>query len=218
MLPRIKICCISSIEEAQLAIRAGAAALGLVSEMPSGPGVISEAQIAEIVATVPPPIGTFLLTSRTSASDIIGQHTVCRTNTLQLCDEPDPGTYAALRTALPGVSLVQVLHINGEASIEEARRVAPHVDALLLDSGKPLAAVKTLGGTGQIHDWRISAKIVELSLAPVFLAGGLTAANVGEAIRVVRPFGIDLCSDVRTNGALDVVKLRHFMDSVAATE
>jgi phosphoribosylanthranilate isomerase len=214
--PRIKVCCISSVEEARAAIRAGASALGLVSSMPSGPGVISEALITEIAATVPPPIGTFLLTCGQDARDIIAQQRRCRTNTVQICDRLTTGSYADLRGAMPGVSLVQVIHVTGEASLEEALSVAPHVDALLLDSGNQSLTVKELGGTGRVHDWSISRRIREQVGVPVFLAGGLRQENVGEAIRQVGPFGLDLCSGVRTGGCLDTGKLERFFTRLRA--
>jgi phosphoribosylanthranilate isomerase len=216
LTPRIKICCISSVEEARAAIRAGASALGLVSSMPSGPGVISETLIAEIAATVPPPIGTFLLTCGQDARDIIAQQRRCRTNTVQICDRLTTGTYADLRGAMPGISLVQVIHVTGEESLEEAVSVAPHVDALLLDSGNQSLAVKELGGTGRVHDWSISRRIREQVGVPVFLAGGLRPENVGEAIRQVGPFGLDLCSGVRTGGVLDTGKLEQFFTRLRA--
>lgn len=215
-IPRIKICCISSVEEAHAAIRAGASALGLVSSMPSGPGVISEALITEIAATVPPPIGTFLLTCGQDARDIIAQQRRCRTNTVQICDRLTNGSYADLRGAMPGISLVQVIHVTGEESLEEALSVAPHVDALLLDSGNQSLAVKELGGTGRVHDWSISRRIREQVNVPVFLAGGLRPENVGEAIRQVGPFGLDLCSGVRTDGRLDTEKLARFFTRLRA--
>lgn len=211
---RVKICCINSIEEAALAVRYGASALGLVAEMPSGPGVISEARIAEIAATVPPPVDTFLLTSRTGPGEIAAQHDRCRTTTVQICDRLPKHGHAALRKLLPGVSLVQVVHITNQASVDEALSVAAEVDALLLDSGNQALAVKELGGTGRTHDWSLSAQIVEESSVPVFLAGGLHPGNVGDAIRSVRPFGLDLCTGVRMNGRLDERKLGQFMAAV----
>lgn len=214
-MTRVKICCIASIEEARLAVRAGASALGLVSEMPSGPGVISETRIKEISATVPPPIATFLLTSRTDPEEIIAQQQRCRVNTIQICDRPSRGVYADLRRSLPGVSLVQVIHVGDERSVAEALQVAHAVDALLLDSGDPSLPTKELGGTGRTHDWQVSARIVEESPVPVFLAGGLNPGNVDEAIRSVRPFGVDLCTGVRTLGKLDERKLAQFMEAVA---
>lgn len=214
--PRIKVCCIASVEEAWAAIRAGASALGLVSSMPSGPGVISEALIAEIAAAVPPPIATFLLTCGQDTEHIIAQQRRCRTNTVQLCDRLTTGSYADLRRAMPGISLVQVIHVTGEESLEEALSVAPHVDALLLDSGNQSLAVKELGGTGRVHDWSISRRIREQVRIPLFLAGGLREHNVGEAIRQVGPFGLDLCSGVRTEGRLDEEKLARFVERVRA--
>ncbi len=214
--PRVKICCIASVDEAWLAIRTGAAALGLVSEMPSGPGVVSEEIIAEIAAAVPPPVATFLLTSRQSVAGIVAQHRRCRTNTIQICDRLMEGSYAELRAALPGIALVQVIHVTGEESVAEAGAVGSHVDALLLDSGNQALAVKELGGTGRVHDWRISGAIREASPVPVFLAGGLRPANVAEAIAQVGPFGLDLCSSVRTDGKLDAGKLAEFFAIVNA--
>ena len=214
MIPRIKICCISSLEEARLAVQAGASALGLVGPMPSGPGVISDDLIAGIARTVPPPIGTFLLTSETYAQAIIRHHQKVKTNTVQIVDALQTGTYAEIRAALSGIKLVQVIHVTGDESLDEALRIAPEVDALLLDSGNPNLAVKELGGTGRTHNWAISRRIVESVSAPVFLAGGLRPDNVRAALEAVQPFGLDLCSGVRTEGKLDPVKLELFFGAL----
>jgi len=211
MKPRVKICCIQSPAEAHLAIACGASALGLVSSMPSGPGVIDEATIAKIAATVPPPIATFLLTSLRDAAAIIAQQRRCHTNTLQLCDYVDLAVYEKLRAALPGIAIVQVIHVMDLESVALAKRTAPQVDALLLDSGNTKLAVKELGGTGRAHDWNLSRRIRDAVPIPVFLAGGLRSSNVREAIDTVQPFGVDLCSGVRTNDRLDEGKLREFM-------
>jgi len=216
--PRVKICCIASIDEAALAVACGASALGLVSNMPSGPGVISEERIAEIAATVPPAIGTFLLTSRQRVSDIIEQQRFCRTNTIQICDHLAVGTHRDLKDALPGISVVQVVHVTGPESVEEAARVAPYVDAILLDSGNQKLAVKELGGTGRTHDWSLSRAIRERIGIPLFLAGGLTPENVAQAIEEVGPFGLDLCSGVRTEGKLDANKLKRFFSAVRSLQ
>ena len=215
MRPRVKICCISSVAEARLAVGHGASALGLVSNMPSGPGVIPEQRITEIAATVPPGIASFLLTSHTAAGAIVDQQRRCRVNTIQLCDALDDDAYRELREALPGISLVQVVHVTGEDAVDEARTVAPHIDGILLDSGDPSLPVKELGGTGRVHDWDISRRIVESVDVPVFLAGGLSADNVAEAIRRVRPFAVDLCTGVRVDGHLDAVELGAFFGAVA---
>jgi len=214
--PRVKICCISSIEEAWMAIRHGASALGLVSDMPSGPGVISEELIAQIAAVVPPSVSSFLLTSRPDTASIIAQQRRLGVNTLQICDRLESGRYEDLREAMPGIAIVQVIHVAGEESIAEAVAVAPCVDGVLLDSGNQSLPVKELGGTGRTHDWSISRRIRELAGVPIFLAGGLNAGNVAEAIQQVGPFGVDVCNGVRTKGRLDEVKLSEFFSQMAA--
>ena len=214
--PFVKICCIASIEEARLAVSAGASALGLVSAMQSGPGVIADELIAQIAATVPPPIASFLLTSRQDAEGIIEQHRFCRTTTLQLVDHVPHAELRKLRKALPGIGLVQVIHVTGEESIEEARAVAGLVDALLLDSGNQTLAVKELGGTGRTHDWRLSRRIRDEAGLPLFLAGGLKADNVAAAVAAVAPHGLDLCSSVRSGGQLDTARLLGFFSALAA--
>jgi phosphoribosylanthranilate isomerase len=183
--------------------------------MPSGPGVIGEELIADIAATVPPGVATFLLTCEESPAAIVAQQRRCRANTLQLVDAVAPGAYAELRQALPGIGLVQVIHVVGDESVHEAKSVAPYVDALLLDSGNPKLAVKELGGTGRRHDWAISRRIVEaVAPKPVYLAGGLNPGNAAEAVAQVGPFGLDLCSGVRTDGRLDPAKLEAFFTAL----
>lgn len=214
-MTRFKICCIRNTKEAAMAVNAGAAAIGLVSAMPSGPGPIPEDDIAAIVPLVPPGVATFLLTSKQDAKSIIRQHQRTGANTLQIVDSVSVETLKELRTALHGIGLVQVIHVQGRASIDEAVAIAPYVDALLLDSGNPTLPVKVLGGTGNVHDWRISREIVELAGKPVFLAGGLKAENVRTAIEAVNPYAVDVCSGVRTEGKLDPRKLEAFVRAVS---
>lgn len=216
MRTRIKICCISSPDEARLAIRLGADALGLVGRMPSGPGVVADELAAQVVRATPPPLATFMLTSEIAVAAILAQQQRVGANTIQLVDAVPAGTYAQLRNALPAVKLVQVIHVIDEWNIDEAlKAVADGADALLLDSGNPHLAVKELGGTGRQHNWLVSRQIVAQSPAPVFLAGGLNPDNAREAIETVQPFGLDICSGVRTNGQLDERKLNAFMRVIA---
>ena len=202
MKTRIKICCISSIEEARIAIRHGADALGLVGKMPSGPGPIADELIASIAKIIHPPIASFLLTSEQSSSAIIEHIRRTGVNTVQIVE------------ALPHVRIVQVIHVIGEESIKQALAVHRQVDAILLDSGNPKAAVKTLGGTGNTHNWNISRELIKAVEVPVFLAGGLNPGNVRAAIATAQPFGVDICSGVRTNGKLDIQKLEAFISAV----
>jgi phosphoribosylanthranilate isomerase len=213
MKPRIKICCIRSIEEANTAIEFGASAIGLVARMPSGPGPIPDGLIKQIATTVPPPVATFLLTSETSAEEIIKHHQRTNTNTIQIVDSLSRGTYSQIKDALPFVKIVQVIHVLDERSVDEAVVISGLVDALLLDSGNPGLKVKELGGTGRVHNWKLSRQIREYAECQVFLAGGLTPENVRQAIEEVQPFAIDVCSGVRTNGNLDKHKLEKFFIS-----
>lgn len=209
---RVKICCISSVAEAQTAIKLGADALGLVGRMPSGPGVVADELAAQVVQATPPPIATFMLTSETTVDGILAHQRRVGANTIQLVDAVPADTYVQLNVLLPAVKLVQVIHVIDERTIDEALlAVQLGADALLLDSGNPNLAVKELGGTGRVHNWQVSRRIVEQSPVPVFLAGGLNAGNVREAIETVRPFGLDICSGVRTNGQLDAQTLEAFM-------
>lgn len=218
MKTKIKICCIKSVEEAEMAVRHGASALGFVSAMPSGPGPISEELIAEIIPTVPAGIATFLLTSRQDAPSIIAQQRKTHANTLQLVDEVGVETLQTLRRALPGVSLVQVIHVMGPEAVEQAVAVVPFVDAVLLDSGNPHLSTKELGGTGRTHDWSLSLAIRERIPVPLYLAGGLKVENISEALRTVRPYAVDVCSGVRSAGELDPKKLSRFVAQVAMAD
>jgi phosphoribosylanthranilate isomerase len=215
--PRIKICCIGSIEEAWMAVNYGASALGLVSDMPSGPGVIPEDLIRKIAGVIPPSISSFLLTCKQDAASIIEQQKRAGVNTIQICDRLASGNYLELRDALPGISIVQVIHVTGPESVKEALAVAPYVNGILLDSGNQTLAVKELGGTGRTHDWSLSRKIRETVGVPVFLAGGLKPTNIAEALRQVEPFGVDVCSGVRSDGKLDEVKLSEFFRNIESS-
>ena len=216
MRTRLKVCCISSRAEASLAIEVGASAIGLVSAMPSGPGVIPDTLITELAALAPIGVAAVLLTSLGTADVLIEQQRRCRADVLQLCEVVPHDDLKRLRDALPGTRLMHVVHVGGEDSIAEAEAVAPLVDALLLDTGARVGAVRELGGTGRTHDWAISARIVAATDRPTFLAGGLHAGNVGEAIATVRPYGIDVCSGVRTAGALDPERVRAFTAAINA--
>jgi phosphoribosylanthranilate isomerase len=212
--PRVKICCISSIDEARIAIEYGASALGLVGHMPSGPGVIGDELINQIAKIVPPPISTFLLTSETKPQDIINHYRRVNTTTIQIVDELEKREYEMLRNELPNVKLVQVIHVIDDNSVKEAFEISKYVDAILLDSGNPNLSVKELGGTGRTHNWDLSRKIRNSVSIPLFLAGGLNKDNVRQAIEAVQPFGLDLCSSVRTDGKLDLQKLKDFFNAI----
>jgi phosphoribosylanthranilate isomerase len=182
--------------------------------MPTGERSISDARIREIAAAHPD-VKRFLLTCRTDPDSIRSQTLEAGTDTVQLVDRMELRDLATLREGLPGISLVQVVHVTGPAAVAEARRVEPYVDAVLLDSGTPDGPVRTLGGTGNAHDWGVSAQIVRDLECPVFLAGGLGPDNVAKAIQRVRPYGVDVCSRLRPKGRLDEALLAQFSTAVA---
>lgn len=213
-MTKVKVCCISSVTEAELALSAGANVLGLVGPMPTGPGILTNEAIAAIVKAIPSEVHTWLLTSETSAEAIIAQHQQVKTTAIQLVTDIEAGGHAKIRAALPNVELVQVIHVLGEEAIASAKAIETEVDYVLLDSGNPAKA--ELGGTGRVHNWAVSKAIVESVKVPVFLAGGLRPDNVQAAIQQVRPFGLDLCSGIRTNKQLDAEKLTAFMSNVKA--
>ncbi len=211
MRTRIKVCCIGSLEEARIAIGFGADAIGLVGKMPSGPGPIPDELIKLIANSIPPLVGTFLLTSEVSADEIIRHQQRTGTNTIQIVDLLSNGSYSQIKDALPSVKIVQVIHVIDSQSVDLALKLSESVDALLLDSGNPNLIIKELGGTGRVHDWSLSRQIRDHSECPVILAGGLKPENVRQAITAVQPFAVDVCSGVRSNGLLDKEKLKNFI-------
>lgn len=215
---KIKICCIQNINEAQMAIEAGANILGLVSQMPSGPGVIDEEKIIKIASTVPETIETFLLTSKINAVEIVQQAKRCGTTGIQIVDSVPTNTYQFIKKSLPNIKIVQVIHVQTLSAVEQAMSIDEYVDAILLDSGDPYAKVRELGGTGRTHNWEISKQLVESVNSPVFLAGGLNPDNVADAVSKVKPYGVDICSGVRTEGKLDKDKLKRFITNVKSID
>ena len=218
MRTRVKICCMASVEELRLAVDAGADAVGLVAEMPSGPGPIADELAAEIALAVPPGVTAFLLTSRETAPEIVAHALAVGVSTVQIVRHVDRAEHDAIRRIDPRLRVVQVVHVEDGGAVELARPYAETADALLLDSGRPSAAVAELGGTGRAHDWAVSRRIVEAVRRPVFLAGGLKPENVGEAIAQVRPFGVDVCSGLRPDGGLDGERLTRLMAEVRGAD
>ncbi len=199
-----------------MAVASGATALGLVAAMPSGPGPIPETTIRDVARHVRArhkDTETFLLSSLIDAQTIAEQVNFCEPTTLQLVFEVDPAIHLALAELCPEVKRVQVVHVEDERALAAIERYEDCADAFLLDSGRPNAKVMELGGTGRTHDWAISTEFVRQSPLPVYLAGGLKPENVAEAIATAQPYGVDLCSGVRTNNLLDPQKLAAFMQA-----
>lgn len=213
----VKVCCVTSVAELELAAGAGAQAVGLVGPMPSGPGVIDEARIRELAAAAPPGCTPVLLTSRDTAAGIAAQVAETGVAAVQVCRPLAPEVAAELRRLLPAhVPAIHVVHVDGPEALARARALEPHSDAILLDSGAPDATTPRLGGTGAVHDWPLSAQIRAAVACPVLLAGGLRPSNVAQAVREVAPAWVDVCTGLRPNRGLDPELLRAFLEAVNA--
>ena len=217
MRTRLKVCCITTPEELGLAVSRGADAVGLVGPMPSGTGIIDLPTARRLAALTPPPVASFLLTTATDPDGLVKEASAGGAAVLQIVDRVPAAAYARLRAALPALRLVQVVHVGDPAgTVAEAREAASLADAVLLDSGSREGPVALLGGTGRVHDWEVSRRVVEAVDKPVILAGGLRPENVAEAVRRVRPFAVDACTGLRTADRLDPAKLDAFVAALAA--
>lgn len=214
--PLLKICCIKSGIEADLALQAGADFLGFVSEMPNGPGVLTHDEIASLIASLPPRAKSVLLTSKTTSREILEQQKFVGSWGVQLVNHVDPLELVKLRDLDGGLTLFQVVHVVDKSSIDIARMYYDLCDFLLLDSGSSNAKDPSLGGTGRVHDWQISRDICRESPIPVLLAGGIKTTNIDSAFHCVSPAGFDLCSGLRSNDELNENKLTKFMYTFSA--
>jgi phosphoribosylanthranilate isomerase len=204
----------ASLEEVQLAIRAGADAVGFVCATPTSVRTIDKQRVALITPLIPPPIESFLLTSELTASSIAKNVQLTGASTVQILSHISLTESKQLSELIPTIKRVQVIHVESEVTLELIDKYSPYVHSFLLDSGRPNLKTPEYGGTGRTQNWSISAEFVKKCPLPVYLAGGLTTENVSEAIRLVRPFGVDLCSGVRTNSRLDPGKLKAFIAEV----
>lgn len=192
--PRVKICGVTTPQDAAMVADAGADAIGvLVGLAHASEDELSPERAGAILAALPPFVAGTLVTHRTEVDEICRLFRAVRPQVLQLHGDVAVGAIAALRDALPGVRIVKTIHVDGERALDAARAAAPHVDAILLDT----RTATRIGGTGLTHDWSISRRIRDgLPATPVILAGGLTPDNVAAAIRRVAPYGVDVNSGV----------------------
>lgn len=214
----VKVCCIRSLDEARTAIKAGADAIGFVGIHPPTPRTIADELIHSITQEVSRSIATVLLTASTRAEVISNQLQRTITSSVQLSAKLETEELRKLAETEPEVTRIKVVHVEGSEALKAIDQYADAVDIFLLDSGSPNAASPVYGGTGQQHDWRVSAEFVKASPLPVFLAGGLTPQNVTKAIDQVRPAGVDLCSGLRTGDRLDYSKLAAFMNAIQTVD
>ncbi|MFD6273410.1 phosphoribosylanthranilate isomerase [Nocardia asteroides] len=212
MTVRTKICGIRSEHDLRLAVEAGADAVGFLCGLThfseDGLGIDDAKHIAD---QVPPFVNKVLVTHREEAVAILDLAERVGVDTIQVHGLVTPQTMKQVRDGAGRRTIVKAVHVTGEHSVEEAKAAAAHCDAVLLDS----RTTDRLGGTGCVHDWTISARIVaELSRldCPVVLAGGLNARNVAAAIERVRPFAVDVNSGVEDpDGAKSLAECRAFV-------
>lgn len=203
---RIKICGIKSADMARAAVDAGADAIGL-NFVPSSPRYIPLATALEIVpaiASFVAPVGLF--SDPTIEEMLLFEDTGI--NTIQLHGDED----LDFIESIPQHRVVKAVPQDA-AAIDAWRQASPQVTGLLIDA--PRQGGGLTGGTGRTVDWHALAGVDRTGLPPLILAGGLTPENVGEAIRVVRPYAVDVSSGVESSrGVKDAGLIRAFCDAV----
>lgn len=188
-MTRVKICGIRTFEEARECIAAGADALGFHVELEHSKCPIGAATTASIISHVPPFVASVIVTTVIEPKALIRIARATGANTLQLQGEVSADTVRAVKAVSPYLKVYAVVHVFGTDAIEAARKIEG-VDAIILDSADKTSGAR--GGTGKTHDWNISKKIVESLSIPVVLAGGLNPDNVAEAVRLVKPYAVDV--------------------------
>jgi phosphoribosylanthranilate isomerase len=214
--PVIKICGINSAREAHMALAAGANFIGFVSEGLTPPGCFPDEEIVSFTEGITERSQIVLLTPHSAVEEVVAQQRLVRAGALQLCHPFEVEALRCLREELPGVLLIQVVHMGDEGGLKRAVEASKHADVVLLDSGTTAGENKVFGGTGETHDWSQSAAIVAALDVPVWLAGGLSPSNISSAISMVKPSGLDVCSSLRPSGSLDAKLLESFIQVVRA--
>lgn len=208
---RVKICGIRSVEDALTAISAGADAVGfLVGITHLAEDKISNEEAKKIIDYLPPFVSTVAVTHLQDIDKIVEMCEYLGVNTLQIHDYLSPENVLECKKRLPGIKLLKAIHVmqSCDEALEMSHSYENIVDAIILDS----RTKDRLGGTGNVHDWNISKKIVEEISIPVILAGGLTDENVYDAVKKVNPYAVDVNSGVEMNGFKDFKKVKRFVD------
>lgn len=216
MAVRIQIAGVSTLEEALATADAGADALGFTVRLPHGVhDGLTEAKARGIIAALPPFVASVAITYVETARDAVDLCRYLGVTTLQLHGPFPAPELPLIRAGLPHLKLIRSVHVTGPEAIAQARGLARHVDALILDTYDP--ATGRHGATGLTHDWSISRQIVAELRVPVILAGGLTPDNVAAAIAAVRPWGVDVHTGVEdADGSRNLDKLRAFVAAARA--
>jgi len=204
---KVKICGHRTVADAKQSAKLGADFVGVIVEVPvDTPRKISAEQAAEIIHSIEPPVLGVMVIIPGTVKNAVELYEAVRAPFIQLHGDENPEFVKELRSAVP-CNVIKTIHIEGMDSIKQAQNHAKFADAILLDT-----ATERAGGSGIIHDWKISKKIVELVEIPVFLAGGLTPENVGEVIEAAWPYCVDVASGVEgADGEKDIRKVKDFI-------
>ena len=192
-MTKVKICGITNEEDAVKAALFGADYVGFLVEIDFAEDKITREEAKELIKKLPLEVTPVFVTWLQKAKPIIEIVKEINPAIIQLHNDITLEEIGKIRRELPKIQITKTISVVNEDSIKEAKKYEKYVDYLLLDT--KLKGRK--GGTGKVHDWRISRKIVKSVKCKVFLAGGLNPDNVKEAIGKVKPYAIDTNNGVK---------------------
>jgi phosphoribosylanthranilate isomerase len=208
---RVSVCANTGPADVASCVQGGVDAVGvLVGIRHVADDAVPLDRAREILENVPPYLGRYAVTHLTELGDLLGVVDALPIDTLQVHDRAAPETLAALRQARPGLRLLKAIHVHPDRD-SDWQAYVDVVDGIVLDSVDPEA--DRIGGTGRVHDWSVSARIVEVCPIPVILAGGLTPANVAAAVDAVGPWAVNVNSGVESGGQKDVDRVRALVEA-----
>lgn len=212
MKPEVKICGTTSFADLEVAIEAGADAIGIIwHPLDHSRHTLDTPTAVEIARLTPNHVQSVFLPRLTDAGEILFAITMIRTKRLQIGETEDPNLIKQL-SIHQSQPVTQVIHVGKNTKPSRIYPFARYADSFLLDS-----AGERPGGNGITHDWAVSREIASRAKTlgkKVFLAGGLTPDNVAEAIATVRPDGVDVETGIKNrSGAHDPGKVKAFIEA-----
>jgi len=210
---KVKICANRSVEDAKMSIAFGADVIGiLVGQEHTSDDFVDKFKAREIATFAKGKCDVSLVTHLTNAKEIIELTKFIGNNTIQLHSDISEDEVLLIRKELPNVKLVRLIHVSSDGKICTDYQKMKYVDFYLLDSFN--LKTNQVGGTGLTHDWNKSRKLISILNKPTFLAGGLNPNNVKEAIKLTRPYGVDVNSGCKNElGKKDANKVKLFVQN-----
>lgn len=212
--PLIQIAGVIDWLEAEMLLSAGCTCLGFPLRLPVNQADLSEEEARDIICRLPSTVLPVLICYEKKAAEIARFADFLGVPAVQLHGGIELAELAALRRYRPNLAVIKSLIVRAEAEFQEfvvrMRTQAPYIDAFILDSYNSVTGAT--GATGLVHDWSVSRALVRQCPKPVILAGGLTPANVEQAIKTVRPAGVDAHTGVEAqDGRKDLTLVRDFL-------